>query len=96
MIPVLAFGVVLLISVLLSGLAARTVLSTALLFLVGGAVIGPAVLDLIDIDPHSGTIRVIADLALFTVLFTDGQRANVPALREGWRLSGRALGVGMP
>lgn len=33
---------------------------------------------------------------LFTVLFTDGQRANVPALRENWRLSGRALGLGMP
>ncbi|MFR9807013.1 cation:proton antiporter [Pseudonocardia sp. RS010] len=95
-IPVLAFGVVLLISVLLSGLAARTVLSTALLFLVGGVIIGPAVLDLIDIDPQSGTIRTIADLALFTVLFTDGQRANLPALREGWRLSGRALGLGMP
>ena len=38
---VLAFGVVLLISVSLSGLAARTVLSTALLFLVAGALLGP-------------------------------------------------------
>ena len=24
------------------------------------------------------------------------QRANLPALRENWRLSGRALGLGMP
>ncbi|GAA2863817.1 cation:proton antiporter [Pseudonocardia halophobica] len=96
MIPVLAFGVVLLISVLLSGLAARTVLSTALLFLVGGVLIGPAALGLIDLDPQGGAIRTLADLALFTVLLTDGQRANLPALREGWRLSGRALGVGMP
>ncbi|GHG14193.1 MULTISPECIES: hypothetical protein [Amycolatopsis] len=31
--------------------------------------------------------------ALFTVLFTDGQRASLPALREGRRLSGRALGL---
>ena len=38
----------------------------------------------------------MADLALFTVLFTDGQRASLPALRETWRLSGRALGLGMP
>jgi sodium/hydrogen antiporter len=29
-------------------------------------------------------------------LFTDGQRANVPALQDNWRLSGRALGLGMP
>ena len=34
---VLAFGVVLLISVSLSGLAARTILSTALMFLVATA-----------------------------------------------------------
>jgi len=95
-IPLLAFGVVLLVSVALSGLAARTVLSTALLFLVGGAVIGPGALGLIDVDPQGGAVRTLADLALFAVLFTDGQRANLPALREGWRLSGRALGVGMP
>ncbi|MFE6613347.1 cation:proton antiporter [Amycolatopsis sp. NPDC057786] len=38
----------------------------------------------------------LADLALFTVLFTDGQRANLPSLKEGWRLSGRALGLAMP
>ncbi len=41
-------------------------------------------------------VTALADIALFTVLFTDGQRANVRALREGWRLSGRALGLGMP
>lgn len=57
-------------------------LSTALLFLVGGVLIGAAALDLIHIDPQSGTIRTLADLALFTVLFTDGQRANLRALRE--------------
>lgn len=91
---VLAFGVVLLISVSLSGVAARTVLSTALLFLLGGALIGQGGLDLVDI-PTDG-VSVLADIALFTVLFTDGQRASLPALREGWRLSGRALGLGMP
>ena len=41
-------------------------------------------------------VTVLADLALFTVLFTDGQRAGLPDLKEGWRLSGRALGLAMP
>ncbi|TVT23238.1 sodium:proton antiporter, partial [Amycolatopsis rhizosphaerae] len=41
-------------------------------------------------------VSSLADIALFTVLFTDGQRASLPALRESWRLSGRALGLGMP
>ena len=93
---VLAFGVMLLISVSLSGLAARTVLSTALLFLLAGAVLGPGGLGLVQKNAEDEIVAVLADIALFTVLFTDGQRASVPALREGWRLSGRALGLGMP
>jgi NhaP-type Na+/H+ or K+/H+ antiporter len=93
---VLAFGVMLLISVSLSGLAARTVLSTALLFLVGGALLGPGGFGLVSYTADDAIVAVLADIALFTVLFTDGQRASVPALREGWRLSGRALGLGMP
>lgn len=93
---VLAFGLVLLISVSLSGLAARTVLSTALMFLVAGALIGQGGLGLVDIPSNSTFITGLADLALFTVLFTDGQRAGLPDLKRGWRLSGRALGLAMP
>jgi NhaP-type Na+/H+ or K+/H+ antiporter len=93
---VLAFGLVLLFSVSLSGLAARTVLSTALMFLVAGALVGQGGFGLVDIPSDGVFVTGLADLALFTVLFTDGQRANVRALREGWRLSGRALGLAMP
>jgi hypothetical protein len=93
---VLAFGIVLLISVSLSGVAARTVLSTALLFLLAGALIGQGGFGLVDIPSDGPFVTGLADLALFTVLFTDGQRAGLPALREGWRLSGRALGLAMP
>ncbi|GGU17025.1 cation:proton antiporter [Lentzea flava] len=93
---VLAFGVVLLISVSLSGLAARTILSTALMFLAAGALIGQGGLGLVTIPSNSSFVTVLADLALFTVLFTDGQRAGLPDLKQGWRLSGRALGLAMP
>ncbi|MEV6715236.1 cation:proton antiporter [Lentzea sp. NPDC051208] len=93
---VLAFGLVLLVSVSLSGLAARTILSTALMFLVAGALIGQGGLGLVDIPSNSGFVTVLADLALFTVLFTDGQRAGLADLKQGWRLSGRALGLAMP
>ncbi|GAB3561918.1 hypothetical protein GCM10027445_01540 [Amycolatopsis endophytica] len=93
---VLAFGIVLLISVSLSGLAARTILSTALMFLVAGALIGDGGFGLISTGPTDPLVSVLADLALFTVLFTDGQRANLRALRESWRPSGRALGPAMP
>jgi sodium/hydrogen antiporter len=93
---VLAFGVVLLISVSLSGLAARTVLSTTLLFLAAGAVLGQGGFGIVDIPSSSPFVVAFADIALFTVLFTDGQRACLPALRDAWRLSGRALGLAMP
>ena len=93
---VLAFGIVLLISVSLSGVAARTVLSTSLLFLVAGAVIGKEGMGIVSIVPDDHIVALLADIALFTVLFTDGQRANVSALKGDWRLYGRALGLGMP
>lgn len=96
MVLILAFGVVLLVSVSLSGLAARSVLSTALLFLVAGAMLGPGGLGVDHIHAGDPIVSTTADLALFTVLFTDGQRASLPALRENWRLSGRALGLAMP
>ena len=96
MVLVLTFGVVLLITVALSGLAARSVLSTALVFLVAGALVGPGFLGLIEVSPEGPLVSRLADLALFTVLFVDGGRLSLRELRAGWRLSGRALGLGMP
>jgi hypothetical protein len=54
---VLAFGVVLLISVSLSGVAARTILSTALLFLLAGALIGQGGFGWVDILCRSKSRR---------------------------------------
>jgi NhaP-type Na+/H+ or K+/H+ antiporter len=87
---------VLLVTVALSGLAARSVLSTALIFLVAGALVGDGFLGLITVTPEGPLVSTLADLALFTVLFVDGGRLSVRELRSGWRLSGRALGLGMP
>lgn len=96
MVLALTFGLVLLLTVALSGLAARSVLSTALVFLVAGALVGPGVFGFIEVSADAPVVRVLADLALFTVLFADGGRISLRALRAGWRLSGRALGLGMP
>lgn len=92
----LAFGTVLLVCASLSGLAARTVLSTAVLFLLAGALVGQGGFGWVDLPSNDAFVTVVADVALFTVLFTDGHRAGIPALRETWRLYGRALGLGMP
>ncbi|GAA5077513.1 cation:proton antiporter [Streptomyces similanensis] len=96
MVLVAVFGVALLVAVLLSGLAARTVLSTSLLFLVGGALVSDGFLGLIHITRDNAIVSVTADLALFAVLFTDGMHVSLPKLRANWRNPARALGLGMP
>ncbi|MEV6019337.1 cation:proton antiporter [Streptomyces sp. NPDC051997] len=96
MVLVVVFGVALLVAVLFSGLAARTVLSTSFLFLVGGALVSDGFLGLIHITPDSEIVSVTADLALFAVLFTDGMHVSLPTLRSNWRNPARALGLGMP
>ncbi|MEU3493753.1 cation:proton antiporter [Kitasatospora cineracea] len=96
MVLVVVFGAALLVAVLLSGLAARTVLSTSLLFLAAGALAGDGLLGLIHVTPNSPVVAATADLALFTVLFTDGMHVAFPALRAAWRNPARALGLGMP
>jgi NhaP-type Na+/H+ or K+/H+ antiporter len=92
----LVFAAVLLLAVLLSALAHRTVLSTAVLFLVAGFVVGDGVLGLVDIDAGTPVVATLAELALFAVLFTDGMRVGWADLRSAWRLPGRALGWGLP
>jgi sodium/hydrogen antiporter len=92
----LVFAVVLLLAVLLSALAHRTVLSTAVLFLVAGFVVGAGMLGLVRLDATTPVVAILAELALFAVLFTDGMRVGWADLRSAWRLPGRALGWGLP
>ncbi|MEV0133287.1 cation:proton antiporter [Dactylosporangium sp. NPDC050688] len=92
----LVFAVVLLIAVLVSALANRTVLSTAVLFLAAGFLAGDGVLGLVHVTPASPIVATLAELALFVVLFTDGMRVGWTDLRTAWRLPGRALGWGLP
>jgi NhaP-type Na+/H+ or K+/H+ antiporter len=92
----LSFASLLFVGVLVSERAHRTVLSTAVLFLLGGFVLGPGVLDVIMVDAGDPVVSVLAELALFSVLFTDGMRVGVADLRRAWRLPSRALLLGLP
>jgi sodium/hydrogen antiporter len=92
----LAFAILLFAGVLLSGLAHRTILSTAVLFLLAGFVLGAGVTGVIDLQPDDDIVVGLAELALFSVLYTDGMRVGFSDLRRAWRLPGRALVLGMP
>ena len=94
MILILVFAGALLVAVLFSGLAERTVLSTAVFFLLVGFVAGTA--GVLHLEPGDPMVSRLAELALFSVLFTDGMRVGVRDLLYAWRLPGRALALGLP
>jgi sodium/hydrogen antiporter len=92
----LVYAVTLLVAVLISARAQRTVLSTAVLFLATGIALGEGSLGVIRLQPEDDVVLVLAELALFAVLFTDGLRVGWVQLRGAWRLPGRALLFGLP
>ena len=92
----LIYSLTLLAAVLLSDLFNRTVLSSAVLFLIVGLVSGPAVLGLASVSPDQDIVLRLSDWALVTILFTDALRVGWSDLKNTWRLPGRALFFGLP
>lgn len=92
----LLFSISLLLAVLISERAERTILSTAVLFLLAGALVGSRDLGFIHIEAQDPIVAILAELALFSVLFTDSMKLSVRDLRQSWRLPGRALFLGLP
>jgi len=95
-IAVLVFAVVLAVAVLVSDLAHRGVLSTAVIFLLAGFFAGGGMLGFVELSPSHSVVARLAELALFSVLFTDGMRVGARELISAWRLPGRALFLGLP
>lgn len=93
---VLIFSVTLLIAVLFSALAERSVLSTAVIFLAAGLLAGPAGMGWLHLQPGERGVEILVNLAMFTVLFTDGMGVHLDRLLRGWKLPGRALLIGLP
>lgn len=92
----LVFAVTLLIAVLVSDIAERSILSAAILFLLAGFLTGRGWLGLTAHISHD-LLQRLCEIALFSILFTDGMRTGgVCAITEFWHLPGRALLIGMP
>lgn len=92
----LAYALTLLVAVLISDLARRTVLSTAVLFLGAGLLIGSQAIGALA-KPNTSLLQWLAELALFSVLFSDGMRTGgVEQIRQNWHGPSRALFLGMP
>ena len=83
---VVGLGALLVAAVLVSELANRTVLSTAVLFLAGGFLLGPGVSDVLHVESGDPGVTILAELALFSVLYSDGMRVSLPDLRRAYGL----------
>jgi sodium/hydrogen antiporter len=92
----LAFALTLLVALLASGALHRGILSTAVLFLAAGMVMGPLGVGTLHIHTGSEGTRVFIEVAFFAVLFTDGLQVRASDLAKHWRLPARALLIGLP
>ena len=85
-----------LVYVIVSARLARTILTSAIVFLTAGIVLGSAALGLFTIGPNAATLRLIAEATLALVLFTDASRVDLRTLRRELAVPVRLLVIGLP
>ena len=90
------FGCLLIVGALLSGLARRSVLSLAAVFVLAGFVLGEGGLEVLTFGARSGFVMVLASVALIVILFRDGLEVDAEVLQRHWQLPVRKLAVAMP
>jgi NhaP-type Na+/H+ or K+/H+ antiporter len=73
-----------------------TVLTAPIVFVLVGAILGPAGLGLIEFELDDHTVLLLAEIALALVLFTDAASTDLSTLRQNEGLPLRLLGIGMP
>jgi sodium/hydrogen antiporter len=89
-------GLLLMVGALASGLARRSVLSLAALFVLAGFVLGDGALHWIEFRARSGLVEDLAFAALIVILFRDGLEVDAEMLQHAWHLPLRKLVLAMP
>ncbi len=87
-------AVVLTISALLAGIIERAPLSFPMLFLGLGFLLGPRILDLVDIGVHDPVLEIVAISTLTLVLFLDAVNLEFARERHEWLVPALSLGPG--
>jgi NhaP-type Na+/H+ or K+/H+ antiporter len=73
-----------------------TPITPTMVFVIVGLLVGPKVLDGIDLESTSGTVRSLAEATLALVLFCDASRIDLRQLRRAVDVPVRLLGIGLP
>jgi sodium/hydrogen antiporter len=90
------FGVLLVAGALIAGIAKRTFLSLTALFVVAGFVLGEGGAEVLEFDPQSSFVEILAVVALILILFRDGLEVEYEMLQREWHLPLRKLALAMP
>ena len=89
-------GGLLVLGSLLSGLAHRSMLSLAALFVLAGFLLGDGASGIVHFRASSGFVTDLATVALVVILFRDGLEVEGELLQSQWQLPLRKLAIGMP
>ncbi|WP_406303550.1 cation:proton antiporter [Streptomyces sp. NBC_00885] len=81
---------------LVSRRLSSTPLSSAIVFVGAGILLGPAVLDIVDLEHDTAPITALLETTLTLVLFTDAMTVRRRDLAVGGFLPGRLLAIGLP
>src|SRR6185437_1982492 len=73
-----------------------TPITPAMVFMVFGVLVGPELIDGVDLSATGGPVRTLAEATLAVVLFSDASRIKFGALRREWGVPVRLLGIGLP
>ena len=79
-----------------SGRLSGTPVTPVMVFTGVGLLVGPEVLDEIDLESSSGAVRMLAEATLALVLFCDASRIDLRLLRREVGVPVRLLGIGLP
>jgi sodium/hydrogen antiporter len=89
-------GLLLVFGALISGVARRSFLSLTAVFVIAGLVLGEGGFEVLEFDPRSGFVEILAVVALVLILFRDGLEVEAEMLQKAWHLPFRSLVLAMP
>jgi NhaP-type Na+/H+ or K+/H+ antiporter len=95
-IAMIAFGALLVLGALVSGLTRRSFLSLTALYVLAGFLLGQGGLGVLDFSAQEGFVEDLAVVALVVILFRDGLEVEAEMLQREWRLPLRKLVLAMP
>jgi NhaP-type Na+/H+ or K+/H+ antiporter len=93
---ILTIGVVLILYSAVSGPLDRKSVTSAMVFVAAGFLIGPKVLDLLHVSLENTVVERFTELTLVFLLFSDSTRLDLSTLRHKLSWPSRLLFIGLP